>query len=43
MTSAIPSADSPTSGSASQTLVHLAILAVVGIGMAIYLAPRGKS
>jgi hypothetical protein len=44
MTSAIPSADSPTSGLAPQTLVHLAILAVVvGIGVAIYLARRGKS
>jgi hypothetical protein len=44
MTSAIPSADSPASGSASQSLVHLALLAVVvGIGVAIYLARRGKS
>jgi hydrogenase/urease accessory protein HupE len=44
MTSAMPSADSHTSGLASQPLVHLAILAVVvGIGVAIYLARRGKS
>ena len=44
MTSSMPSAASHTSGLASQPLVHIAIVAiVVGIGVALYLARRGRS